>query len=72
MPYETVEEYFYKVAKKNGFISLLYDPRCRTKEDVDLYIKELLELLGEEKREPIEITLKEETIKFQKINSITV
>lgn len=48
MPYETVEEYFYKVAREKGFTSLLYDPRCKTKEDVDLYINELLELLGEE------------------------
>ena len=48
MPYETVEKYFYKVAKKNGFTSLLYDPRCKTKEEVDLYINELLELIGEE------------------------
>lgn len=48
MPYGTVEEYFYKVARKKGFTSLLYDPRCRTKEGVDLYINELLELFGEE------------------------
>ena len=48
MSYETVEKYFYKVAKKNGFTSLLYDPRCKTKEEVDLYINELLELIGEE------------------------
>lgn len=44
---KTVEEYFYKVARKKGFTSLLYDPRCKTREDVDLYINELLELLGE-------------------------
>lgn len=48
MPCKTIEEYFYKVAKENGFTSLLYDPRCRTKEHVDLYIKELLDTLGNE------------------------
>ncbi|MBU5292811.1 hypothetical protein KQH90_02005 [Anaerosalibacter bizertensis] len=47
MPTETVEKYFYRIAKKNGFTSLLYDPRCKTKEDVDLYIRDLLDMLGD-------------------------
>lgn len=44
MPVKSVVDYFYRIAKENGFTSLLHDPRCKTKEDVDSYIEYLIEI----------------------------
>ena len=41
---EGVVDYFYRIAKENGFTSLLYDPRCKTKENVDSYIDYLAKM----------------------------
>ena len=49
MPVESIKqdtiEYFYKIAKDNGFNSLVFDPICKNKEDVDVFIEELQDVL---------------------------
>ena len=48
MPYEDeVIKYFNDKAKENGFYSLVYDPICKTKEEVDNYFVTLISQLAE-------------------------
>lgn len=48
MPYEDeVIVYFKDKAKENGFYSLVYDPICKTKEEVDNYFATLIDQLAE-------------------------
>lgn len=42
-----IEEYFYKVARENGLFSLMLVPSLKKKEEVDMYIKEILRISNE-------------------------